>query len=264
MKRIIIRERDEDYESQHKFRLVMDGEYLLKDAAKIYTRNIFNKFRVEMNEINFYRIIESSVCRDGTKSFIIGSNKNEVEKFTVILNLQIHEGLCECQNFEFVGILCRHVLKVLHRYDVYTIPAHFVLPRWMKKANKFLKIDCEEGLMQNDDNSSAALIFSHIVQESTKLACVATQVSVSTQLSRCYRIVMDGLKDIHSKVEDVLSEDVSHSSNVPPPIVQVDTEVETFDSSQVDEMEVADSSQVDAEIVIYDRNISQTKGSSGR
>ncbi|KAG5552681.1 hypothetical protein RHGRI_010696 [Rhododendron griersonianum] len=33
------------------FRIVNDNEILLKHAAKVYTRNIFNKFKNEMSEV---------------------------------------------------------------------------------------------------------------------------------------------------------------------------------------------------------------------
>ncbi|KAF7127006.1 hypothetical protein RHSIM_Rhsim11G0039600 [Rhododendron simsii] len=47
LKRIVKRENDEDFESEHKFRIINDHEFLLKHAAKVYTRNAFNKFKDE-------------------------------------------------------------------------------------------------------------------------------------------------------------------------------------------------------------------------
>ncbi|KAI5335924.1 hypothetical protein L3X38_026058 [Prunus dulcis] len=82
LKRIMDRESDEDFESEHKYRMVNEGEFLLKHAAKFYTRNIFNKFKDEW------------------------------------------KGMCECQNFEFVGILYQHLLKIFVRLDIDTLPDH--------------------------------------------------------------------------------------------------------------------------------------------
>lgn len=60
-----------------------------------------------------------------------------------------HEGKCECQNFEFVGIICRHIMKVFVPQDIDTIPLHYILPRWRKWENKFRVMD-SEALVKND------------------------------------------------------------------------------------------------------------------
>ncbi|KAJ3679602.1 hypothetical protein LUZ60_017613 [Juncus effusus] len=168
-KRIVKREDDEDYETEHKNRIVKHNEHLLKHAAKVYTRNIFIKFKCEFNAMFDYRVVETKVDSNGFESFVIRSDINEFENFTVTLDLKTHKGACQCKMFEFVGILCRHILKVLFRYDVYTIPNHFILQRWMQKDNKFRNIDCD-GLPHNDGFHSEALRLSHMCQESTKLA----------------------------------------------------------------------------------------------
>ena len=40
---------------------------------------------------------------------------------------------CSCKNFEFVGILCRHILSVFIHKDCYDIPLTYWLPRWSHK-----------------------------------------------------------------------------------------------------------------------------------
>ena len=37
---------------------------------------------------------------------------------------------CSCKNFEFWGILCRHVLSVFFYKDCYQIPSLYLPPRW--------------------------------------------------------------------------------------------------------------------------------------
>ncbi|GFY94472.1 hypothetical protein Acr_09g0009180 [Actinidia rufa] len=41
---------------------------------------------------------------------------------------------CDCMKFEFVGILCCHVLKVLEHRDINFIPAKYILKRWTTDA----------------------------------------------------------------------------------------------------------------------------------
>ncbi|KAG5557793.1 hypothetical protein RHGRI_007884 [Rhododendron griersonianum] len=147
LKRIVKRENDEDFESEHKFRIVNDN-----------------------------------------------SKEHEVKKFEVPLDLQTYMGVCECQNFEFVGILCTHILKVFVRLDIDAIPDHFILPRWRQKANKFRIID-SEGLVHDDGKEeSEALRLGHMCQESTKLACLAAPSN------EAYMIYIEAMNDLSKKL----------------------------------------------------------------
>ncbi|KAI8562608.1 hypothetical protein RHMOL_Rhmol03G0048000 [Rhododendron molle] len=233
LKRIVKRESDEDFESEHKFRIVKDNEFLLKHAAKVYTRNIFNKFKDEISEAFNYKVGEMTNA-DGFQSFVVKSKVNELQKFTVTLDSQTYKGTCECQNFEFVGILCRHILKVFVRLDIDAIPDHFILPRWRQKANKFRIID-SEGLVHDDGKEeSEALRLSHMCQESTKLACLAAPSYES------YKIYIEAMNDLSEKLLKI-------SSYVPPPINVC---------HEIDDLHSTERTQV----LLLDPNISQTKG----
>ena len=114
----------------------------------------------------------------------------EIEKFVVTLDSQTYEGRCECQKFEFVGILCTHILKVFVRLDIDAMLDHFILPRWRQKANKFRIIDSEELVHDDGKEESEALRLSHMCQESTKLACL---VAPSNEAYTIYIETMNGL-----------------------------------------------------------------------
>ncbi|GFY82000.1 hypothetical protein Acr_02g0002400 [Actinidia rufa] len=124
------------------------------------------------------------------QSFVVKSKVSEMEKFVVTLDSQTYEGRCECQNFEFVGILCTHMLKVFVRLDIDAIPDHFIFSRWRQKANKFRIIDSKELVHDDGKEESEALRLSHMCQESTKLACLAAP---SNEAYTIYIETMNGL-----------------------------------------------------------------------
>lgn len=67
---------------------------------------------------------------DGEYSiFLVIRKMGEEHKFVVKFNSRTLEGHCEYDYFEFIGILCKHILKVLCRFDVDEIPNNFILPR---------------------------------------------------------------------------------------------------------------------------------------
>ncbi|XP_022891883.1 protein FAR1-RELATED SEQUENCE 5-like [Olea europaea var. sylvestris] len=43
---------------------------------------------------------------------------------------------CSCQNFEFRGIICKHMIAVLVRNDVKSIPERYILRRWRRDVTR--------------------------------------------------------------------------------------------------------------------------------
>ncbi|XP_004297934.1 PREDICTED: protein FAR1-RELATED SEQUENCE 5-like [Fragaria vesca subsp. vesca] len=207
LQKIVTRESSEDFTSEHKYRIVNDDDFLLKHAAHVYTRNIFEKFKSEWTRVKRIKVEERG-SDDQFHRYSVMKKINNSQEFLVELNLQTHEGKCECQNFEFVGIICRHIMKVFVRQDIDAIPSHFILPRWRQGANKFRVTD-SEALVHNDGKEqSEALRFSHMCRRATQLACYAAPSD------EAYLIYMDGLDELskkNSEVNKVSQEDVMES-----------------------------------------------------
>ncbi|CAL8101117.1 unnamed protein product [Prunus armeniaca] len=233
LKRIMDRESDEDFESEHKYRIVNEGEFLLKHAANLYTRNVFNKFKDEWSKVNLYKV-EEMPCDNEYHAYLVKTKLGEHEEFVVKLNLQTYKGMCECQNFEFVGILCRHLLKVFVRLDIDTLPDHFILPRWRQEANKFRIMDFKILVTNDGKEESEALRLSHMCHQATKLACIAASSN------EAYTTFMEAIKELSKK----LSENSTHHATIPSSTTG-DPCSTNIDSSQ---------------LLLLDPNISQTKG----
>ncbi|XP_024044629.1 protein FAR1-RELATED SEQUENCE 5-like [Citrus clementina] len=90
LKRIIEKESDEDFESEHKYRIVNDGEFLLKHASQLYTRNVFNKFKNEWSQVNRYKVEENG-CDAEFLKYLVRTKFGESEEFMVKLNPQTYE-----------------------------------------------------------------------------------------------------------------------------------------------------------------------------
>ncbi|KAK1399399.1 hypothetical protein POM88_009262 [Heracleum sosnowskyi] len=90
LKRIKKRESDEDYDTEHKFRIVKDDEFLLKHAAKVYTRNVYNKFKYELSQVNKYKV-EEHEAQDSYNIYMVKRKFGEPEELVVKLNLQTYE-----------------------------------------------------------------------------------------------------------------------------------------------------------------------------
>ncbi|XP_039138155.1 protein FAR1-RELATED SEQUENCE 8-like [Dioscorea cayenensis subsp. rotundata] len=56
--------------------------------------------------------------------------------YNVYTNEEEFDIKCSCQLFEFRGIICRHICKVLIEKNVKDIPSRYILPRWRKDIKR--------------------------------------------------------------------------------------------------------------------------------
>ncbi|KAF9588603.1 hypothetical protein IFM89_013690 [Coptis chinensis] len=143
--------------------------------------------------------------------YIKSKTDGESEHWVVQWNPQTCEGICECNRYEFVGIPCAHILKVLSKLDVYEIPESLINKRWLKGANRFWRGGNEGSLCQEQVD---AMNLGYLCQEATKLACIASRTPAS------YKIFLDGLRELGKQMseitpdKDVDEEDVPEESEV--------------------------------------------------
>ncbi|XP_021804022.1 protein FAR1-RELATED SEQUENCE 5-like, partial [Prunus avium] len=168
LKRIMDRESDEDFESEHKYRIVNEGEFLLKHAAKFYTRNVFNKFKDEWSKVTLYKV-EEIPCDNEYHAYLVKTKLGEHEEFVVKLNLQTYKD---------------------------TLPDHFILPRWRQEANKFRIMDFKSLVTNDGKEESEALRLSHMCHQATKLACIAASSN------EAYTTFMEAINELSKKLSD--------------------------------------------------------------
>ncbi|KAK4594423.1 hypothetical protein RGQ29_018201 [Quercus rubra] len=131
------KERKEDFDSSHKLPSLVIGSKIEHQAASIYMRTIFSKFKKESASSNFYKgKVTSSFDPD--------------DAFIVKLNLESKVCECDYQLFEFMGIVCRH------------IPSHYILQHWKKEANKEIKSVEYRSRCKDEHHMSRALRSIHV------------------------------------------------------------------------------------------------------
>ncbi|KAK7290512.1 hypothetical protein RIF29_04986 [Crotalaria pallida] len=167
-------ERKEDYESRHKFRILSTGSKLEEHAASVYTRNIFGKFQDELREIN--KFTKQKIRRDGSRYVYQVSNCYDVrDAFTVDVDLDSKIANCTCQLYEFMGILCKHILVIFQAKGVVQIPDHFILQRWTKYANRGIEVCPAENNFDGQSTTTKILRRMHAQQQASVLVDLAEE-----------------------------------------------------------------------------------------
>ncbi|XP_044383190.1 protein FAR1-RELATED SEQUENCE 5 isoform X2 [Triticum aestivum] len=105
---------------------------LLWQAANTYTPALFEMFRLE-----FELVLSCMVycCGEiGPISEYEVTVKNRPQVHFVRFDSSEYMVVCSCKKFEFVGLPCCHVLKVLEIKNIKELPPQYILKRWRKDA----------------------------------------------------------------------------------------------------------------------------------
>ncbi|KAK2968072.1 hypothetical protein RJ640_000487 [Escallonia rubra] len=103
---------------------------LLKQAEKVYTPKIFELFQKQW-EKSLLVLVGNKQDKGRLEEYLIVSCDEEGE-YVVTHDEENATLSCSCRNFETVGILCGHALKVLDVLGVKYIPETYILKRWTR------------------------------------------------------------------------------------------------------------------------------------
>jgi hypothetical protein len=108
---------------------------MLLEASKLYTPIIFEVFQDE-----YERSMRAGTrVLDGTNKYLVTINSldqnSRFEECEVIGHPLEQSVICSCGQFNRVGILCGHVLKILDLMNIKTVPTQYILKRWTREAH---------------------------------------------------------------------------------------------------------------------------------
>ena len=119
-------------------------------------RTIFSKFKKESVSSNHFT--KEKVKKNVTfYKFKVTSSFDPDGAFIVKLNLESKVCECDYQLFEFMGIVCKHMLLIFQVKNIFEIPSHYILQRWTKEANKEIKSVEYRSRCEDEHHMSRAL-----------------------------------------------------------------------------------------------------------
>ncbi|XP_042969178.1 protein FAR1-RELATED SEQUENCE 5-like [Carya illinoinensis] len=105
-----------------------------EEAAMVYTRKSFMIFQNELFDSLRYQARKLS--KEGeTKTYGVNAHGKETPLYHVTLEGDEKHATCICHKWEFMEILCRHILCVFgKKMKLDRLPQHYVLERWTINA----------------------------------------------------------------------------------------------------------------------------------
>ncbi|KAM3201280.1 hypothetical protein P3L10_033643 [Capsicum annuum] len=163
--------REKDYKTKYP-RSVLKTLYCMEDeAAKKYSRKIIQIFQEELIQSQKF-VSEKFEVKDGINVYKVHQLQRQKPTYKVSLNLALKKTVCLCHKFEFMGILCRHVLIVFIKKQIHSLPTHYLLDRWTRNATKEKSIDHPSEIT---NVMPSTLWFNNIMMHSMGLAAQATR-----------------------------------------------------------------------------------------
>ncbi|KAI3984055.1 hypothetical protein MKX01_035182 [Papaver californicum] len=199
-------ETDEDFITMYTSAGSSSKNPIEEQAAKVYTRNMFTMFGHEFFESSgciARKVDDGDEC---TSRYLVGkySDKDDEMNFVTFNSIDKNTN-CSCQMFEFEGILCKHVLKVLQDLNVVELPAKYTLKRWTMIARYGGPCGDEAEYISEDTTAANAWML-----KETAVKFVEMGSSSADRNSAAMNIIEEGLKNIplvNSSANDFPPED---------------------------------------------------------
>ncbi|KAK8529427.1 hypothetical protein V6N12_060209 [Hibiscus sabdariffa] len=204
------KEREENFKTMNS-KPVMKTLYPMEaEASLIYTRKLFRIFQDEL--IHAQECVASRVdVNDGLKVYKVHGFNKEKPMYMVTFDASQNAAVCNCHKFEFMGILCRHILAIFIKKKVFSLPSQYIIRRWTKDAKK----NDNSSIIQNETDDklseSSTLWFNSVMLHSLGLS------EKATRSSKHYDLAIRGIKNLCDEL-DTLAIDIVNEGKKPASI----------------------------------------------
>jgi zinc finger SWIM domain-containing protein 3 len=186
---------------------------ILLQASKLYTPIIFEAFQGEYER----SLAACTKALEENNAYLVGHCIYE-EEYKVVGDPLKQTVLCSCKQFDRIGILCGHALKVLDLMNIKSLPPQYVLKRWTREARAGNVQDNQGRNIIENPNIDAVLRFRYMSRKFLNLAHQAANFPECTMLVDSTLDILG--KQIREKINASTStfEDLcADSTNTSPP-----------------------------------------------
>lgn len=147
--------------------------HLLWQAANSYTPTLFEMFRMEYEQIS--KCVAYSCGEIGPISEYQVTVKDRPRGQFVRFDSTECMVVCSCKKFEFMGLLCCHVLKILDLRNIKELPPHYILKRWRKDAQSESPENYGFATVDEDPKFSLSKRYNTLYRNLYKIAAKASE-----------------------------------------------------------------------------------------
>ena len=107
---------------------------------------------------------------------MVAAHGKESPFYEVSLDIVKTKAICTCNMFEFVGIICRHILAIsVKKSLVHFLSSHYILERWTINAKKHIVHDISSDVVQVEPQVSSTMMRNSLMLQLLEVAKVGSQ-----------------------------------------------------------------------------------------
>ncbi|XP_019429336.1 PREDICTED: protein FAR1-RELATED SEQUENCE 5-like [Lupinus angustifolius] len=164
------KEREKTFKSVNSKPILRTLYPMEEEASKTYTRKLFRIFQDELVASQIF-IVEKVEFSNDLSTYKVHGIYQEGPNYYVSFHVISKGAYCSCHKFEFLGILCTHILVVFIRKRIYSLPSQYILHRWTLNAKKenvqgLKSVEFQEGR----NKASSTLLFNNVMVHSLELS----------------------------------------------------------------------------------------------
>ena len=103
-------------------------------GGAVFTHEVFRKFQEEVLAAREHCDVQTTTELEDRRIDYVAGNSNKVREVIWKYNEQVFN--CSCMLFESVGILCRHIIRMLRGARISELPMQFITKRWTKNCKR--------------------------------------------------------------------------------------------------------------------------------
>ncbi|XP_061375416.1 protein FAR1-RELATED SEQUENCE 5-like [Gastrolobium bilobum] len=130
-------EEDEDFKTRNTKAVLETNHPIEEIAREWYTRKLFEIFKKEWKAAILDYFHEKIATKENLIMYRVGSREVDKERW-VIVEYHLTESFtaqCSCAKFETMRILCKHILYIMKKKQIMTLPKKYILSRWTMNAS---------------------------------------------------------------------------------------------------------------------------------
>ncbi|XP_028806268.1 protein FAR1-RELATED SEQUENCE 5-like isoform X1 [Neltuma alba] len=174
---------------------LMGNVVLLKHGSDAYTPRAFEVFQQGYEKS--LNVVVNQFSRNGSLFEYKANTFEHIRQYNVTFNSLDDTVLCSCMQFERVGFLCSHALKVLDHMNIKVVPSQYILKRWTKEARLGTVKDVGQFNMQDNPKMIVASRYKDLCHRLLKFSARASESVEGYQFARMkLDEIMEGVERI--------------------------------------------------------------------
>ncbi|XP_052151784.1 protein FAR1-RELATED SEQUENCE 5-like [Oryza glaberrima] len=207
-----------------------------KHASRVYTRGAFSRFK-EQFKLSFSFMVYQTSDQHVLQLVHIGDDTLQSwgsKEFKVQVDLTEQDLSCGCKLFEYLGIICSHIIRVMVQYGFTEIPKKYILKRWTKDARDSIPKHLEESYLKDKEAASSRTYRNTLLHKSA-----LDMVRLGGTSSETYEKTVEVLTKLIGELEVMCTSQVVNNKEIhcgdrtigkKPTGVQLDDSVDSSDS----------------------------------